>query len=256
MGNHKLVIAILLTGTVMFSSCSSCSSNDSESASVSREVYNELQSKYDMLKESTEGTLSANEEARTELNNIMLDLNEITGQTITLQKDVESGQGADKRTTAQRIHESIEAIKERLNAVPTEKADKQTLTLVANLQRTIQLNEQEIERLNVIINQKDETITQLDSELAQTNEELRQALANTKMTEIRSWISMGDELIICADLLPNVKGHGNMKDVKRAKLSILSRAKEAYQQAYELGNAEAYSKIKLATQKYDQAYNR
>ncbi len=120
----------------------------------------------------------------------------------------------------------------------------------------IQLNEQEIERLNTIINQKDETITQLDTELAQTNEELRQALENTKRAEIASWVSMGDELLACADLLPNVKGHGNMKEIKRAKLSILLRAKAAYQQAYTLGDAESYSKIKEATQKYEAAYNR
>jgi len=255
MGNHKLVIFFLLAGTAMFSACSSCS-NDDESASVSREMYDELQSKYDMLKESTEGTLSANEKARTELNEIMLDLNEITGQTITLQQNVESGMGTDERSTAERIQESIEIIKKRLNSVSTDKADKQTLALVANLQKTIQLNEQEIERLNTIINQKDETISQLDSELAQTNEELRQALENTKRAEIASWVSMGDELLACADLLPNVKGHGNMKEIKRAKLSILLRAKAAYQQAYSLGDAESISKIKEATQKYEVAYNR
>ncbi len=255
MGNHKLVIFFLLAGTVMFSACSSCS-NDDESASVSREMYDELQSKYDMLKESTEGTLSANEKARTELNEIMLELNEITGQTITLQQNVESGMGTDERSTAERIQESIEIIKKRLNAVSTDKADKQTLALVANLQKTIQLNEQEIERLNTIINQKDETISQLDSELAQTNEELRQALEKTKRAEIASWVSMGDELLACADLLPNVKGHGNMKEIKRAKLGILLRAKAAYQQAYNLGDAESYSKIKVATEKYEVAYNR
>ena len=91
----------------------SCSSNEKNaSASVSREVYDELQKKYDMLKESVEGTLSANEEAQLELNRIMVELNTITGRTISLQKNVESGVGEDNKTTAERISESIAEIKQ------------------------------------------------------------------------------------------------------------------------------------------------
>ena len=125
-----------------------------------------------------------------------------------------------------------------------------------NLQQTIALNEQEISRLNHVIEDKNQQISTLDSELAETNEQLRQTLEQMKRAEMDSWISMGDELIATADLLPNVKGHGNMKVIKKAKLTILLRAKSAYDQAYQLGCADAVAKIKMADEKYQEAYNR
>jgi outer membrane murein-binding lipoprotein Lpp len=87
----KLTLVPVFMGALILSSCSSSSDGNSESPSVSREVYDELQKKYDMLKESVEGTISANEEARMELNRIMVELNAISGETINLQKDLESG---------------------------------------------------------------------------------------------------------------------------------------------------------------------
>ena len=252
---NKLTAALCLFGILTFYSCTSCG-GENESASVSREVYDELQQKYDMLKESVEGTLSANEETRMELNRIMVELNTISGRTISLQQNVENGTGKDNRSTAEQISESISEIKRRLNAVPTQKADKQTLALVKNLQQTIALNEQEISRLNDVIEEKNQTISTLDNELSETNEKLRQTLEQVKRAEIDSWVSMGDELIGTADLLPNVKGHGNMKEIKQAKLTILQRAKSAYTQAYQLGYAEAVSKIKQADEKYQEAFSR
>ena len=252
---NKLTFLLCLITVCAFSSCTSCG-GENETASVSREVYDELQQKYDMLKESVEGTLSANEEARMELNRIMVELNTISGRTINLQKNIENGTGRDNRTTAEQISESIAEIKRRLNAVPTQKADKQTLALVKNLQQTIALNEQEISRLNDVIEEKNQTISSLDNELSETNEQLHQTLEQMKRAEVDSWISMGDELIGTADLLPNVKGHGNMKEIKKAKLTILIRAKAAYNQASLLGSSEAISKIKIADEKYQEAYNR
>ena len=96
----------------------------------------------------------------------------------------------------------------------------------------------------------------LDNELSETNEQLRQALNDMKQAEMDSWISMGDELLSTANLLPNVKGHGNMKEIKKAKLTILLRTKGAYNQAYQLGCAEAISKIKIADEMYQDACNR
>lgn len=256
MDTNKLIGIISIVAVMGFSSCTSCGEGEKDSASVSREVYDELQQKYDMLKESVEGTLSANEEARIELNRIMVELNTISGRTINLQKNVENGTGRDNRTIAEQISESIAEIKKRLNAVPTQKADKQTLALIENLQQTIALNEQEISRLNEVIEDKNQQISTLDNELAEKNEQLRQTLNEMKRAEMDSWISMGDELLSTADLLPNVKGHGNMKEIKKAKLTIILRAKSAYNQAYQLGCAEAISKIKVADEMYQRAYNR
>lgn len=250
---NKLGVYTCIAGVMILFSCTS---NKSETPTVPQETYDALQQKYDMLKESVEGTLSANEEARVELNGIMVELNAITGKTISLHRNVENGADMDTRTTAESISESIREIKRRLNAVSEKKVDKQQIALIENLRQTIALNEQEISRLNSVIQDKNQQISTLDGELANTNEQLRQTLEDMKRAEMESWLAMGDELINTADLLPDVKGHGNMKPIKSAKLTILLRAKSAYQQAYQLGCAEAITKIRIAEIRYQAAANR
>lgn len=234
----------------------SCGSKQNEAPTVPQETYDALQQKYDMLKEQVDGTISKNEEARIELDGIMVELNAITGRTISLHRNVENGADLDTRTTAERISESIREIKKRLNAVSEKKVDKQQLALIENLRQTIALNEQEISRLNSVIEDKNQQISTLDNELADANEQLRQTFEEMKRAEMESWLAMGDELINTADLLPDVKGHGNMKPIKSAKLTILLRAKSAYTQAYQLGCAEAITKIRMAENKYQAAANR
>lgn len=250
---NKLGVYTCIVGVMILFSCTS---NKSEAPTVPQETYDALQQKYDMLKESVEGTLSANEEARVELNGIMVELNSITGRTISLHRNIENGTDMDTRTTAERISESIREIKKRLNAVSEKKVDKQQVALIENLRKTIALNEQEISRLNGVIDDKNQQISTLDNELANTNEQLRQTYEEMKRAEIQSWLSMGDELINTAELLPDVKGHGNMKPIKSAKLTILLRAKSAYQQAYQLGWADAITKIREAEARYYAAANR
>lgn len=259
---NKLMGALCLIGATFLTACNSCG-NKQDDVTVSKEMYDDLQQKYDVLKESVDGTLSANEKAQMELNSIMVELNSISGKTIQLQKNVESGKGSDNRTTSERISEAIAQIKKRLNAVRTDDSNKQTLALVKNLRQTIALNEQEITRLNAVIEGKNTEITNLngqvsdlDSKLQERNEQLQQSLQDMKRAEIESWMSMGNELVRTADLLPNVKGHGNMKEIKQAKLTILLRAKSSYTTAYQLGHAEALSKIRSTEAKYQEALNR
>ena len=47
-----------------------------------------------------------------------------------------------------------------------------------------------------------------------------------------------------------------MKPIKSAKLTILLRARSAYNQAYQLGCAEALTKIRVAEERYRDAINR
>lgn len=250
---NKLNLYTILLGVILLLSCTS---KKREVPSVPQETYNALQQKYEMLQEQIDGTLSANEEARMELNGIMVELNAITGRTISLHRNMEIGAGSDMRTTAENISESIREIKKRLNTVSQKKVDKQQVALIENLRQTIVLNEQEISRLNGVIKDKNQQISTLDNELADKNEQLRQTYEEMKRAEMRRWMDMGDELISTADLLPDVKGHGNMKPIKSAKLTILFRAKAAYQQAYQLGSAEALTKIRMAEEKYRDLSNR
>ena len=103
-------------------------------------------------------------------------------------------------------------------------------------------------------------VTALDTELGETNAKLDNTSAQLqatesklKINEINSWIHTGDELIGTANLLPDVKGHGNMKPIKKAKLQIILRAKECYRRAYDLGGSSAASKMSEAERLYQLA---
>lgn len=256
---NKLILPIVLSASVV-TSCNSPqppeASEEAVEPTVSLDEYNQLQERYELLKEASESTKAANERARQELDDIMVKLSAISGRTIKLQRDAESGIARDTRTRAEQIAESIAVIKRRLNAVSTADVDRQTLALVENLRKTIALNEYEIKRLNSVIEEKDQKITTLDSELDRKNKELMQALAEMRTTEKTGWLNMGDELTRAADLLPDVKGHGNMREIRQAKLLILLRAKAAYKNALQLGCAEADSRIQAVEERYQRAYNK
>lgn len=252
-GIKVLLGAGLLACTFTLASCSGEDSGDT----VSRAMYDELQAQYDMLKESTEGTLSANETARMQLNEIMTELNTISGRTMKLQSDVEMGNAANGQRTIEQISTAISVIKQRLQNVPKSGMDKQTQVLLENLRQTVAMNEKEIERLNAVISEKDEQIVQLDEKLTETSDRLQQAESSLQQAEsslqqaeTTLWIAMGSQLLETADLLPDVKGHGNMKPVKKAKLTMLLRAKECFENAQKLGSTSAASLIETAMQKY------
>lgn len=260
----KLTITTL-SAMLLAASLPSCGNGeDSENANVSREVYNELLERYEGLQQSIDKTASKNERNRIELNNIMTELNGITGKTIQLQKDVESGVYTDERSTSEIIKESIAAIKERLNKVQKSgNVDAQSKALITQLRQTILLNEQEIERLNAVIAGKDQTIQALDSDLQEKNLRLEKTLALQEKTlallrkkEIDNWIQTGDAIMSACELLPEVKGHGNMAPVKKATLKMLERAKAAYEEAKSLGSAEVDDKIRIAERKYHETKNR
>lgn len=239
----------LLVGTLCLMACG----NSDDSDTVSRAMYNELQEQYDMLKEQVEGTLSTNEQARMDLNNIMAELNTISGRTMRLHTDVENGKAANGQQTVEQIHEAINAIKDKLARVPTASIDKQTQALLNHLRQTVAMNEMEITRLNDVISQKDQQITHLDEQLTQTSTRLEQAESNLQQAEIDQWVAMGNQLVEAAGTLPNVKGHGNMKPVKEAKQTMLLRAKECYERARTLGAASTASRIANAEQQYREA---
>ena len=250
MDTYKIIkgffIAVFSVSAVAL--CTGC--DEGEPIVVSREKYNELLQEYNNLKQNSIETIEANEKARITLNNIMSELNTLSGNTSSLSINVETGNANDNKSTAERISKSINDIKKRLNAIPTDRLDKNTLETIKNLRKTIQLNEQEIKRLKTIITEKEIQIKELDSELTNTNELLEHALLEINNSDKEQWMFMGDELVRVADLLPNVKGHGNMKNIKKVKLIVLQRAIEAYKKAQLLGDINAASKIRATEKKY------
>lgn len=254
MGIRK-IICILLGGLII----ASCSDHKG----VSRAKYDELLEQYEQLSANSEGVKQKNSELSREISIILSELNDISGKTSNLQRNVENGRNKENQRSVDQIRDALQIVRKKLNAVKTNAKNNggltsQTKKLIENMQQTININEQEIARLNDIVHQKEEEIENLGNKLSTANDNLNHTSSRLKETEdklqeteIGQWIKVGDELLNTANLLPDVKGHGNMKPIKQAKLKIILRAKACYQRAKELGSTSAQSKISEADYLYN-----
>ena len=254
----KVIISLGLFGLLSYS----CGQKDTSNMDLS-----ELRRECDMLRQDRAKALENNVEAQELIDNIFASINSVSGRTASLERSLEENPVDDNRIKAEEIAQDITIIKEKLErAEELEKYDKSTKMVISKLKATIEQKQKEIDDLKGIIREKDEQISKLDNqvssldnELDQTNQQLRESnaeLADTKEklreSEIKSWIDMGDELINAAETLPKVKGHGNMKPIKNAKLLFIIKAKNCYQRALQLGSSVASSRIAYADNIYRQ----
>ncbi|MBR3455058.1 MAG: hypothetical protein IKH26_07025 [Bacteroidaceae bacterium] len=256
MDTRKMIMMAGLMGLL----CCSCGQRDTANMDLT-----ELQMECDRLRQERSKALENNVEAQKLIDNIFASINSISGRTANLERSLEDNSGSSNRIKAEEIAKDIASIKQKLErAEEMESIDQSTKLFLEKLKTTLRQKEQEIDELKTIIRQKDEQITMmdqqissLDDELGQTNRQLKESneeLANTREelreSEINSWLNMGDELIRAAETLPKVKGHGNMKPVKVAKLTFILKAKGCYLKAQQLGSSTASSKISNAERIY------
>lgn len=257
----KVTITIIGVFCMSFASCSN-------NGNVTKEEYDDIIEEYKALKEEQANTLAKNQELNELVDQVFYTLNSVSGRTFELGRNMENKSKRENLRRAEEIALDIKTIKEKLDkAADNEKIDESSKIIISKLRSSIQQKEEEITRLNKIIASQNEKITNLgnkvsalDNELGETNAKLDNTNAQLqatesklKINEINSWIHTGDELINTANLLPNVKGHGNMKPIKKAKLEIILRAKECYKRAYELGGSAASGKMSEAERLYQLA---
>lgn len=256
MGTIKITSFIGLV-VLLLSACGNKDTSDMDLSELRREC--------ELLRQDRAKALENNVEAQELIDNIFASVNSLSGRTASLERSIGEIPTYDSRKKAEEIAQDISAIKEKLErAEELEKFDNSTKIVIAKLKTTIEQKQEEIDELKRIIQAKDEQIheldrqvSSLDDQLGRTNQELAQSnaeLMNTKEqlreSEINSWVVMGDELIRAAETLPKVKGHGNMKPIKQAKLTILLKARGCYQNALRLGYSSASYKIAYAERLY------
>lgn len=256
MGTIKMILLTGLAAHVF----AACGNKDTSSMDLS-----ELRRECELLRQDRAKALENNIEAQELIDNIFASVNSLSGRTASLERSIEDNPINDSRKKAEEISQDITAIREKLErAEELEKFDKSTKMVIAKLKTTLEQKQEEIDQLKRVIQTKDKQIQELDKQvsslddqLGKTNQELAESnteLINTKEqlreSEINSWVMMGDELIRAAETLPKVKGHGNMKPIKRAKLTILLKARSCYQNAARLGCSSASSKIAYTERLY------
>jgi len=256
MGTIKMILLAGLAALVF----AACGNKDTSNMDLS-----ELRRECEMLRQDRAKALENNIEAQELIDNIFASVNSLSGRTASLERSLEDNPVNDSRRKAEEIAQDISAIREKLErAEELEKYDKSTKMVIAKLKTTLEQKQEEIDELKKVIQTKDKQIQELDKqvsslddqlgrtnqELAESNAELISTKEQLRESEINSWVVMGDELIRAAETLPKVKGHGNMKPIKRAKLTILLKARSCYQNAVRLGCSSASSKIAYTERLY------
>lgn len=254
MGIYKIITAACCLSVLV-----SC--GESKNQTVSQSKYDAVVEECNRLKAAREATMASNIENAELIDGIFTELRTLTGRTTALQIDVETNKSNDM-TKAEEIAEDLKILKERLEAVQnkTDKEDKQLNVVIANLRQVIQQQETEIANLKQEIRNKDEQISVLDRSLASAQRDLSSTKVELNATnekllqaQMHHWIELGDQLLESAELLPDTKGHGNMKPIRKAKLSILKDAISCYKQAAQLGHPNASVKISSAQRVYNRA---
>ena len=226
----------LFFSTLMVISIVSCSdSSTTEANYVAKEKYEAKIEEYKQLNSKQAAIIEDNIEKNKVINNVLSELRQLTGATTNLRHDIESGGG--RVNQAQEIQERLDVLKQTLSGIrqsakKDDNTDSNLLATVANLQQIIVQKEEEIAQLQQQIIEKDETIR-----TQQNTINLQQLQLLKKQQE--SWYQLGESLHDVVKELPKVKGRKDKRNVKNARLYILNKSLECFQQAHQLGHAKA-----------------
>lgn len=249
MGNYKMIFMLVLFCVLI------CSCDNKNTSNMSYDEYQRILSQIQNDREIANENYA---EAQKLIDNIFESLHSISGRTYVLGRSINESSNNNNLNKAEEIAKDIDAIKEKIEKAEEENTfDSRTQDLLSKFKIIIEQKENEINELKAIIQLKDQQMSILGEKLDQTNEQLNQSnTENTSLkndlrnSEIHKWLSTGDELLEAARTIPFVKGHGNMKDIKKAKLRIIAMARNCYQMAENLGYSPARNKYYEADNYY------
>lgn len=226
---------------------------------VPREEYDQLLGEYEDLRASAEATRAEYAEQAAAIDNILQQLSQISGRTVSLRTDLESG-GPVQLTQVRQIEDSIDEIKgklRKLDALALKNAELQRV--VTSLRKVIAEKETEIQELKAEIRAKDATINeQLDTIAAQSGtirtqtatitaqqENLRRALQQQAQTLFQA----GTDFEELGDNAPEVSRRKDKAKVQDFATQMYQKAIFYYKKAAETGYPEASSRISQVEEK-------
>ena len=242
-----IVAALLLTGAC-----------ESAPETVSKAEYDQLMEEYKDLKASAESTRAEYAAQSVAIDNILQQLAQISGRTVTLRSDLESG--TVELTQVQQIEDSIEDIKGKLKQLDALSAQNAELKkMVSSLKKVIEEKEVEIAELMEEIRAKDLTINlQQDTINAQSGtiqsqiatisaqqEDIRAALQK----QARMLFQAGQDFEELGDNAPEVSRRKDKAKVQAFADEMYQKAFIYYQQAAESGYPQAAVRMAEVEQK-------
>ena len=226
---------------------------------VSQEQYDQLLQEYDDLRASAETTRSEYAEQAAAIDNILQQLSQISGRTVSLRTNLETG-GTVQLTQVRQIEDSIDEIKgklAKLDALSKRSAELQKI--VSSLKTVIAEKESEIADLKAEIRAKDVTINlQQDTIAAQhgtirtqsatisaQQEDLRRAL----QLQAQTLYQAGADFEQLGDETPEVARRRDKAKVKDFATQMYQKAIFYYKKAAETGYPEAAYRITQVEEK-------
>ena len=211
-------------------------------------------------KETAQKVVKDHSDARSDLFQIMVLMNEVTINTMKLEQMGEGNKlGSDQLPMKQHLEEKMKLLKEQLEEAREYMKENAELTAeVERLQSSFQKREQTIRRLTRKGNDLDEKIQEIIKELetknallkeenqklGEKNAALKSAIRTRRQAEHNAWLMAGDELVEAARIIP--KAHSTLfagkqsREITRSKQMVLKSATECYNNAIKLANSVGY----------------
>ena len=177
---------------------------------------------------------------RKELFSILLAMNDITDNALSLERNRESG-SANGKNVAQQIRIKMDILRERLEDARQKAGNSAQLQQEINrIEKSLIKKEREISRLNTSItdvdDKMDEAVKELEVEtrklrakeadLKRVNQDRRAAVNEKNAIDQRAWIAAGNELVNAAKIIPRPSIGRQSDAIVRAKKLLLQSARE------------------------------
>ncbi len=232
-----------------------------DSKYVSRQDYDTLAKDYEDLKN---GSAAIREEYATQaqaVDNILQQLSQISGSTLTLRSDME--RGTAEMTQVEKIENGLDDIKNKMDQLEAAtKSNKQLRGMVRSLKKVIAEKEAEIETLKAEIRKKDETISAQHQTITEQSGtiESQSATINAQKDNLRALLAEQAQMLFQAgvdfedlgDEAPEMSLRKNKRKMADFRNAMYQKAIVYYKQAENAGYPEAAFRISAIEEKLAQ----
>jgi len=178
---------------------------------------------------------------RKDLFSILVALNGITDDALSLERSRETGGNVNGQSITKQIHAKMDALRERLDDARQRAGKSEELQQeIDRIEKSIFEKEQEIRRLTTKISLVDDEIKEAveelevenqklienEADLRRVNREKTEAMRERLAVDQRAWIDAGNELVNAARAIPRPSSGKQGDAIVRAKLLLLRSAQE------------------------------
>ena len=225
---------------------------------VSRQEYDALAKEYEDLKAGSEAIRQEYATQAQSIDDILEQLSQIGGSTLTLRTDLEHGTA--EMTQVEKIESGLEGIKAQMEELEAAtKSNKQLRGMVASLKKVIAQKEEEIEELKAEIRRKDETITAQHQTITEQSGTIETQIATitAQQENLQALLAEQAQMLFQAgidfedlgDEAPEMSLRKNKKKMAQFREAMYQKAITYYMQAQQAGYPEAGFRISAVKEK-------